>query len=68
VKMVDPDRSVDQDHALRRCRGADDAFGSVPPRLARRRELSRAIKASSPIRTNVDFSDRPVSSAARLIN
>jgi hypothetical protein len=64
VKMVDPHRRIDQDHAERRWRGADAARGSLPPRPARRRELSRAMSASKPSRTNVDFDDCPVSSAA----
>src|SRR5438093_159579 len=66
AQMVDPDRGVDQRHATRpprRLRIRDNRF-SVPPSWARRRALSRAMSASSPIRTRAVFSEIPVSLAA----
>src|ERR1700680_1520556 len=60
-QMVDPDRSVDQDHLARnRRRGAAARSGSLPPSRARRRALSRSISALSASRTRADFSRRPV--------
>src|SRR5262249_54597333 len=56
-QVIDPDGSVDQDHAGdgRRRRGAF-RLGSVPPRRASRRALSRSINALSASRTKLDFS------------
>jgi hypothetical protein len=68
MEVIDPDRGVDQDQRAPRCRGAAVAWGSVPPSWASRRELSRAISASRPSLTSIDFSDRPVSSAAFWIS
>ena len=61
-EMVDPDRSIDQDHdyAVRR-RGIARKRFSVPPRSARRFALSSVIKASSPMWTREVFSFTPVS-------
>src|SRR5258706_6537309 len=61
AQMIDPYRTVDQDHAgSARRRGAAVAFGSVPPSKASRRALSRSISALSASRTSEDFSVRPV--------
>src|SRR5580765_3896227 len=65
-EMLNPNRSVDQNHARlrgRRLRIRRSCF-SVPPRFAKRRALSLAIRASSPRRTNEVFSFTPVSLAA----
>ena len=46
AEMIDPDRAIDKDHCIAgRRRGAGSRPGSVPPRRARRRALSRSIKA-----------------------
>ena len=73
-EMLNPNQSVDQNHARlrgRRLRIRRSCF-SVPPRFAKRRALSLAIRASSPRRTNEVFSFTPVSLAAscsrRIIN
>jgi hypothetical protein len=70
AEVVDPDGGVDEDHAARavRLRGGRSRFFSVPPRSARRRALSRAMRASRPIRTKAVFSVTPVSRAASAIN
>jgi hypothetical protein len=47
VKMIDPDRRVDENQEGRLLRGVL-ARGSLPPSRARRRALSRAINARSP--------------------
>src|SRR5881227_1817993 len=47
MEMIDPDGCVDEDQEERRLRGAF-APGSLPPRRARRRALSRAISARKP--------------------
>ncbi len=66
MKVVDPYRRVDQDHALRpRRRGAAVADGSEPPSAASRRALSTRINVSRPSRTSADFSRMPVRSDAR---
>src|SRR5512145_699718 len=65
-QMLDPNRSIDQNHAMlldRRLRIRRRRF-SVPPRSARRRALSFAIRASNPKRTNEVFSLTPVNLAA----
>src|SRR5580765_6243982 len=65
-EMLNPNQSVDQNHARlrgRRLRIRRSCF-SVPPRFAKRRALSLAIRASSPRRTNEIFSFTPVSLAA----
>ena len=66
-EMVDPDRRVHQNHAALpdRRRGIDLSLFSVPPSSARRRALSRAIKASSPRCMSAVFPLTPVSFAAR---
>src|SRR5688572_13401931 len=65
-KVIDPDRSVGEDHAalldLRRRVGRRPR--SVPPSSARRRALSRAINASRPSLTKDAFSVMPVRRAA----
>src|SRR3990167_3731178 len=64
-KVLDPDRGVHQDHAglpERRLRTGRSCF-SVPPSAAKRRALSRDIKASGPRRTSEVFSLTPVSFA-----
>ncbi len=65
-QMFDPDRGVYQDHAafLERRRRIGSRLFSVPPSSARRRALSRAIRASSPSRTRAVFSSTPASLAA----
>jgi hypothetical protein len=66
MEVVDPDRSVDQDHlAPSRRRGAAVAPLSEPPRAARRLALSTRIKVSSPSRKSADLSVIPVNSVAR---
>ena len=62
-KVCNPNRGINDDHGydfadLRLRMGR--RFFSVPPSLARRLLLSRAIRASSPRRTNAVFSLRPV--------
>jgi len=66
AEMIDPNRSVDENHFADRgrLRRTGDKRGSVPPSLANRRALSRAIRASSPMRTNAVFSFSPVNAAA----
>jgi hypothetical protein len=61
AQMMHPDGRIDQDHAgfERRLLGVLSA-GSVPPKRARRRALSRSIKALSASRTMADFSRSPV--------
>ena len=62
-KVGNPNRGINDDHgydfADLRLRMARRSF-SVPPSLARRLLLSRAIRASSPRRTNAVFSLSPV--------
>src|SRR5580692_11401525 len=66
MKVVDPDRGVDQDHlAPSRRRGAAVAWLSEPPRAARRLALSTRIRVSSPSRSSADLSVMPVNSLAR---
>ena len=69
AQVPNPDRSIDENAqaAERRRRIGFSAF-SVPPSLAKRRALSRAISASSPNRSKAVFSLIPVSSLARLSN
>src|SRR3990172_3013979 len=60
---LDPNGGVNENHAAltgRRRRTGRRPF-SVPPRPARRRALSRAMRASSPRRTREVFSLTPVS-------
>src|SRR5262245_1047582 len=65
AQVVYPDRSIDQDHAGRgRRRGGRLSAGSCPPRRAKRRALSRSIKAFSASRTRADFSSKPVNACA----
>ena len=63
TKMGNPYRGIDDDHgydfAVLRLGIGRRSF-SVPPNLARRRLLSRAIKDSSPSRTKAVFSLMPV--------
>ena len=63
AEMLDPNRRIDQDHAPadRRLGGALRS-GSVPPRRAKRRALSRSISALSASRIRLDFSLSPVNS------
>src|SRR3974390_2072693 len=65
AEMVDPNRRVNQDHfrAVRRRRGVFRR-GSLPPKRAKRRALSRSINALSASRTIADFSFKPVNSRA----
>ena len=60
LKMIDPHRRVDQDHASALRRAGTSSCGSEPPSRARRRALSRSIRAFSASRTRADFSFRPV--------
>src|SRR5437660_373061 len=46
-EVINPDRTVDEDHAGLRLGGAA-ACGSLPPRRTRRRTASRAISALRP--------------------
>ena len=65
AQMVHPDRSVDEDHAP--CvprRGIGAICGSLPPRRASLRALSRSIKACSAFRTIAEVSLIPHSSRA----
>jgi hypothetical protein len=65
AEVVNPDRSVDEDHAgLRRRRAGSARLDSLPPKRANRRALSRSIKALSASRTSADFSRRPVKACA----
>src|SRR2546430_4016889 len=66
AEMIDPDGSIDQDHATEpgRRRRTGFSLGSVAPSLARRRALARAISASRPRRTSAVFFATPVSLAA----
>jgi hypothetical protein len=69
-EMIDPNRGIDENHgdqAVGRLRGMGRSFFSVPPSLASRRLLSRAINASSPRRTRAVFSLIPVSCDAFLM-
>lgn len=61
AKMIDPNRGVNQDHLEPgRRRGGAPRPGSLPPRRANRRALSRSIRALSASRTRLDFSFTPV--------
>ena len=61
AQMIDPDRSIDQDHlVVGRRRGTGAKSGSLPPSRAKRRALSRSISALRASRTNADFSRKPV--------
>jgi hypothetical protein len=61
TQMIDPDRGIDQDHAEPgRLRGTGFNCPSLPPRRARRRALSRSIKARKPSLTKAVFSATPV--------
>src|SRR3989442_14432043 len=64
--LVHPDGSVEQDHAAEpgRRRRSDFSLGSLAPSLAKRRALSRAIKASRPQRTSAVLFATPVNLAA----
>jgi hypothetical protein len=65
-QVVDPNRSVDQDHDANLRLGMGRACFSVPPSAANRWALFRATSDSSPIRTNAVFSLTPVRWAARF--
>src|SRR5262245_61046870 len=69
AQMIDPDRRVDQNHAgsSRRLGGALNS-GSLPPRRASRRALSRSISAFNASRTSADFSCKPVRVRASATN
>src|SRR5680860_1837794 len=66
-QMVDPDRGVDEDHegSLRRL-GTSTSSGALPPSFARRRALSRWIRARSASRTSAVFPLVPVSRCASV--
>lgn len=65
MKVIDPDRSVDEDQdSARRCRGAGEADGSEPPSFARRRALSSSTSVWRPWRSSVARSEIPVSCSA----
>ena len=66
AKVIDPDRRVDQDQdeVSWRLRGAAFSWGWVPPSRARRRALSRSMRALRPSRTIADRSRGPVSLTA----
>jgi len=68
-QVVDPDRSVDEDHegSARRL-GTSVSPGSLPPSLARRRALSRWMRARKASRTRALFSLVPVSRCASATN
>ena len=69
TEMIDPDRSVDQRHAVPdRRRGIGRSRFWEPPRWARRRALSRAMRVSRPRWMRAVFSRTPVNWAALLIN
>src|SRR3977135_2075971 len=55
-QMIDPNRGIRQDHLPKRRRGGAFSRGEVPPNRARRRPLSRSIKALSARLIRVDFS------------
>jgi len=67
AEVLDPHGGVNENHAawLERRRRTDRRAFSVPPRSARRRALSLAMRASSPRRTREVFSLTPVSWDAR---
>jgi hypothetical protein len=67
AQMLDPNGRVDEGHATRPGRRRLIVLkpGSVPPSLANRCALSRAINASSPMRTSAVFLETPVNRAAR---
>ena len=61
TQMIDPDGRIHQDHARAgRRRGGASKAGSLPPKRANRRALSRSIRALSASRTRPDFSFNPV--------
>jgi hypothetical protein len=61
AQMIDPDGGIGQDHArVVRRRGGASRAGSLPPKRANRRALSRSIRALSASRTRRDFSSSPV--------
>lgn len=66
AKMIHPNRGVHQNHCFGtdRCRGTGLNFGSEPPKVARRRALSRSINAFRPSRNRADFSFMPVNCTA----
>ena len=68
-KVIDPDGSIDEDHATRPGRRRRTGFKprSVPPSFDSRHALSRAINASRPMRTSAVFLETPVNRAARLM-
>ena len=59
-EAIDPDRGIEQNQARSDCPGHRGKSGSLPPRRARRRALSRWINALSASRTKADFSCKPV--------
>ena len=64
AEMIDPNRGINKDHgdqAAGLLRGMGRSFFSVPPSMASRRLLSRAINASNPRLTRAVFSLIPVS-------
>src|SRR6266702_2702473 len=68
AEVIDPNRSIDQDHFAVRRRVTGINSGSLPPRLASRRALSRSISAFNASRISADFSLMPVNEAAFAIN
>ena len=63
--MIDPNATIDQNHfAADRRRTGISRSGSLPPSRARRRALSRSMRALSASRTSWDFSLRPVNACA----
>jgi hypothetical protein len=61
AKMIDPNGGIDQNHVRpERLRGAGIRSGSLPPRRASRRALSRSINALRASRTRAGFSFKPV--------
>jgi hypothetical protein len=68
-QMVDPNRGIDQDHpGIGRRRAGACSPGSLPPKRASRRALSRSIKAFNASRTKLDFSVNPVNAWALAIS
>src|ERR1700722_3906683 len=64
AKVIDPHRSIDENHFAARRLGIGFNRGLLPPRLANRRALSRSIKAFKASRTSAVFLLSPVNETA----
>jgi len=67
AKIIYPNRRINQNHYSSVPdwrRGMDSSLGCEPPNWAKRRALSRSIRAFSPSRNRADFSLTPVNSTA----